>query len=647
MRLTMLMRGSHIAAFAAGVLGSGILLNAQSRQAQPPQESTPTFRSAIQAVPITVIVTDANGNPVTGLSRDDFEILEDGAPQPITTFSFVDVSTERTERSGAVSDVLSNDRPPGRLYLIALDSMRPELALRTRFFLRQFIEKHFTPNDTAAVVLTTGGLSTSGQDFTSNPRLLLAAIDRFDGGAEAGGASRERSFNGSLRDLTELVARLPGPRKAMILVSGRIAENADDVVGYKPGRFGGLFSPIDSDFHRALSAATRGNITIYPINPAGLTTDLPAPGSFDTSRMEDRGRLQALAEITGGFVVDNTNNYETAFERLVSENSTYYLLGFNSPSDRRDGRYLRLEVRVKRPGLRVRAPGGYLAPMDPPPAPKRPATVLAAVWDAVASPLTTSGVPMRLFAAPFRGPGKDATVVIALEMTASTLNLVEQDGAFRGDVDIVLAVTAASKKRYPPMRHRAVLALKPATYERVGKGAIRVITQWALPKGRYQMRVSAGSAALAGSVVYDVDVPDFADDLAMSGVALTSTQASETFTAIPDRRLDVALPGPPTTAREFSSDDMLTLFTEVYENRRRPHTITFTTELRDASGGVVGTSEVQRQATEKPAGPSVHAFSPRVSLNDLQPGRYVLRVEARSTLDRSSSVSREVAFVVR
>ena len=58
----------------------------------------------------------------------------------------------------------------------------------------------------------------------------------------------------------------------------------------------------------ALSFATRNNIAIYPIDPAGLTTDLAAPGSFDTPGL-DAGQLRGLAEVTGGFALTNSNNY--------------------------------------------------------------------------------------------------------------------------------------------------------------------------------------------------------------------------------------------------------------------------------------------------------------------------------------------------
>jgi hypothetical protein len=99
-----------------------------------PQAPPPTFRSAIEAVQVTVVVTDAAGSPVTGLNEADFEVLEDGKPQPITTFSAVDIPIERTERAIGEPDVIGNDGPQGRMYLIALDDMSPDLALRSRVF---------------------------------------------------------------------------------------------------------------------------------------------------------------------------------------------------------------------------------------------------------------------------------------------------------------------------------------------------------------------------------------------------------------------------------------------------------------------------------------------------------------------------------
>jgi VWFA-related protein len=636
-----------IALIATLAAASGVLLGRQA----PPQQTPPTFRGSVEAVQLTVIVTDSQGTPVSGLTEDDFEIIENRVPRPITTFAAVDIPIEQGRRptpAPLTSDVLTNDRPQGRLYVIALDVMLPQNALRTRAFLRQFIEKHFGPNDTAAVFAMARGLRDSGQEFTSNPRLLLQAIDTFGGSFadEWSAREREKNFIGDFKSLMQFMASLRGGRKALILFSENVPVDAYAVVQARPSQLTGLFSDFDTDFVEALSLATRNSIAIYPIDPKGLTTDLAAPESFDTSALTARADLGSLAAVTGGFALSGSNNYTMAFERLVRENSSYYLLGFNSGVEQRDGRFVGVEVRVKRPGLVARSVQGYVSPRGRPPQERRPSTVLAATWDAVASGITTSGLPMRVYAAPFKSRGKDATVAITVEVAGSRLNLVQRDGAYRGVFEVIFAVTDVKKKRWPIWRHRAELALKPETYERVSRGAMRVISQMSLPEGRYQLRASAGGAAVAGSVVYDLVVPDFREDFSLSGVALTSRQASETFTFTPHKQIDVGLPGPPTTAREFSREDTLTLFTEAYENRRKPHTVTLTMELRDGTGRVLGSHAIERKSAGKPTGPSAYAFAPNLSLEAVPPGRYALRVSAGSSLGKETVV-REVPFTVR
>jgi VWFA-related protein len=225
------------------------------------------------------------------------------------------------------------------------------------------------------------------------------------------------------------MATLRGGRKAVIFVSEGVPVDAWQVVNARPARFGGLFSDIDTDFIEALSFATRNNIALYPIDPRGLTTGVTGEevdSVFDQTRradtqatLENRLDMGGLAAVTGGFALSGSNNYTAAFERLIRENSTHYLLGFNSGVEQRDGRYVNLEVRVKRPGLQVRSIDGYAAPHGRPREPRRPpaSAVLAATWDAVASAITTSGVPIRVYAAPFRSKGKDkaATVAITVE----------------------------------------------------------------------------------------------------------------------------------------------------------------------------------------------------------------------------------------
>jgi len=81
---------------------------------------------------------------------------------------------------------------------------------------------------------------------------------------------------------------------------------------------------------------------------------------------------------------------------------------------------------------------------------------------------------------------------------------------------------------------------------------------------------------------------------------------------------DVAFPGPPTTVREFARDDRVTLYAEAYENRKKPHMVTFTVELRDPSGRVVDTHSTERETAEKPKAASTYAFAPTLALDDVE-----------------------------
>src|SRR5688572_24640111 len=158
-------------------------LRAQQQPAAPPPV---VFRAEINYVEVDATVTDAGGNPVTNLTVDDFELLEDKKAQKINAFSLVSLPIERPQRTLFASapiepDVQTNTLREGRLYLIVLDTLHvaPFNVPRVKAALRQFLERSFGENDIAAVVFT-GGQASDTQDFTNNPRLLIAAVDRMN-----------------------------------------------------------------------------------------------------------------------------------------------------------------------------------------------------------------------------------------------------------------------------------------------------------------------------------------------------------------------------------------------------------------------------------------------------------------------------------
>ena len=117
-----------------------------------------TFRADVNYVEVDVHVTDERGNPVKGLTRDDFTVFENGARQPIGVFSAIEGRVEPAPPFLAPEpDVRSNLRPfTGRLYVLVLDDIHTAVARSpiVRSTVRRFIEQHIGANDLAAIVCT-------------------------------------------------------------------------------------------------------------------------------------------------------------------------------------------------------------------------------------------------------------------------------------------------------------------------------------------------------------------------------------------------------------------------------------------------------------------------------------------------------------
>ena len=391
-------------ALAAAFAGA---LSAAQQQASSAQAEQPplTFRVEANFVEVDAFVSDASGKQVTNLKASDFQLLEDGKPQQVSAFSYVNIPIARGDRplfspTAIEPDVETNIGVDGRVYLFVLDDLHVDITRtpRVREALHRFFERNFGANDLAAVVFS-GGRSQDGQDFTNNPRLLLAAVDRFAGRKlrsptlerldeynrqQVGGLRNagdpvndplgfERTQNArnmlqSLQKLSDFMAGLHGRRKALVLVSEGI-----DYDIYNLFDNAGASSTIIDSTRDAIAAATRGNVSIYAIDPRGLVTPgaeliessgaggavtEPNLGLGMESAMNElrlsQDSLRELADETGGFAAVNRNNVDEAFDRLVADNSSYYVLGYIPANDKRDGRFRKIELRVLRPGVTVR-----------------------------------------------------------------------------------------------------------------------------------------------------------------------------------------------------------------------------------------------------------------------------------------------------
>jgi hypothetical protein len=111
--------------------------------------------------------------------------------------------------------------------------------------------------------------------------------------------------------------------------------------------------------------ANRSNVTFYPVHPRGLVV-FDSSIEENVSLQQDAANLRvrldsmrALAVDTDGDALINTNNIEGGLKRIADDLSSYYLFGYYSTNAKLDGRFRSITVRVKRPGVRVRARRGY------------------------------------------------------------------------------------------------------------------------------------------------------------------------------------------------------------------------------------------------------------------------------------------------
>jgi VWFA-related protein len=675
------------------------------RQAAPPpgQQVPPvTFKVEINYVEVDAVVVDQNGEFVRTLAKDDFQILEDGNPQTVSTFGLVDIPVERAEAPLFVNRAVEPDVETnasgldGRIYLIVLDDLHTA-ALRSQWVkraARQFIERELGANDLAAVVAT-GGRTDNSQDFTSNKRLLLAAVDRFMGNAlrsatankldeynrlRSSGTSgsgraivdtdeQHRAYNArksldTLRLAADFLSGVRGRRKALIFISEGIDYDVTDPFNNVSA------TDIMVGTRDAIAAATRANVNFYTVDPRGLTTladdaiEMSAPPADPTlglgtealqrELLLSQDSLRVLAEETGGFAAVNSNDFARAFNRIRQENSTYYVLGYYPTNERRDGRFRRIDVRVTRPGLTVRARRGYAAPRGKtPPAPALDIReeVSPAVKEALSSPVPVAGLQFAVFAAPFKGKAPDASVLVVVQADGRGLRLVEKDGAFVDTLELSMLALDSGGKVQGGGRQLLNLTLKPETRAAVSRAGVRVMDRLNLRPGRYQLRVVAADSApgVLGSVNYYLEIPDFrAAPLSMSGVVLTSSRAAETPSANMDADLKRLLPGPPTTQRVFSAGEELALLAEIYDTQgATPHKVDIVTTVQSDDGRVLFTHADERSSSEFGGSSGGFGYTARVPLKGLAPGLYLLKVEARSRLGLATKAAREVQFRIQ
>ena len=614
----------------------------------------PQFRAGVDLVHLDVSVLDNERRPVRGLTAGDFEIFEDGKPQSIATFAAVDLP-EALEPStpwmrelapdARRNDTL-NDR---RLFVMVLDDATAELnvaALKsTKTIARRFIEK-LGPTDLMAIVFTLN--NKHAQDYTSDRARLLSAVDKFNVGFRDMDSNPGVGLAGdnhlyyrysieTLGKVAEVLSALPEQRKALVYVGQGVPLDPAQL-----GTSSGKQAQLLQRLREAYRKAQRANVTFYSLDTCGLRVPPmgPEPPKHTCIPGLEVDYLRAIAAETGGYSAADTNDFEPGITQVFRENTSYYLLGFQSTNLVADGKFRRIEVRVRRPNLHVRARTGYTAA-------NASSASEAAVDEAGPEPLALAisgllpkkDMPMQAWAAPFFSGAKGgASIPIALGLR---LDMPAREERINEIVDLRVDAYAADGKLKSSHTLRTNVVLKPGPE---GPGVYEVLTSMSLPSGRYQLRMAASLSRLrrSGSVYFDLEVPDVSKNkLTWSGVAYHASPSVPTAQAA---TLQTGIPILPTSKRLFERTQEITAFARIHQGGKSPLApVTLTGSITDAAGREVwtdvGTLDAAGFTTVR--GADVRLAVP---VAKLEPGPYRLRLEAKLG---STSAIRDSRFTVR
>jgi VWFA-related protein len=450
-------------------------------------------------------------------------------------------------------------------------------------------------------------------------RVRLSAVE-----VQAAWTRRATMVLDALERLSSQLAALPG-RKQVLLVT---EEFQRDVL-------------LEGRVRTVVDAAQRGNTAVYFSGALGLTglstygvesTAPPRPGDIGAMMAEEQTLSVAggseLAEMTGGATTGG-NDLAAGLERMAEDSSAYYLLGYQ-PERLPDGRWRKLEVKVARPGVKVRARRGYralpLAPARRAPADERKAP----------PPLLAGGdrgaLPLRM-ASYVQGPdgAGSARVLIVLELDSGRVRLEKTPEGARASLDLSILAVARDRPKVIPLGQELDVTLKEGDAE----GWWALFRDVRLPPGVAQIRATVRDRAtgVVGTVHQRVEVPDV-DAPYLSTLVLSDRTQPPLAPGEPPRLVPAAHRGFPARGPLFCQYELFS-----FAGRSMPGVarVSGSYMLRRPDGRVLTLVPPTAIATDG------HRVVRRLAipLDDLEPGPYELVVTVEDHLARRTLSARE------
>lgn len=553
-----------------------------SNPAQNPSTQNPAspnqdvVRINTQLVQVDAVVTDKKDRHVEDLTVSDFELLVDGKPQPLTHFSHVNLPAVKREPAAKKKPVAARESMPTRQ--IAPTEVRRTLAFivddlgltlssteLVRETLRKFVAEQMQEGDLVAIIRTGNGLGTLEQ-FTSDKRLLYAAIERLmwnplsrnmmPSFADAGAAEaqsdeqaeaqavldgfeefRETNFTSGTLGAINFVVRglrsLPGRKTVILLSDGfRINSRTDN---------DGNTDRIWRALQQLVEQANRASVVIYSIDAKGLQPFMPgadvggrpSASSYADAMQSSQEALEGptwLAQQTGGFTIINTNDLNIGIDEALYDQQSFYLLGFDPADEKFDRKYHKIQVKVTRPGLKVRTRSGFFGINETERESDRrapPKTRGQQILAALLSPLGAHDLSLRVTPYFFNSSQEGPFVRALFHIDCTKLAFKDgPNGQKLLNLDLAAFAFDEEGATADLDAHRLALKLDEKQYRQVLSSGLSYRADFQLKKpGAYQFRAVLRDAETGrtGSASQFIRVPDLNNNhLALSGLVLTT-----------------------------------------------------------------------------------------------------------------------------
>jgi VWFA-related protein len=348
-------------------------------------QEPPAFRASAEEVLVDFIVRDRRGRQVTDLRIEELELLEDGVPQTLKILRRIE-GLRAIERP-AGEPMREQRLDPSRnvqLMLIVFDRLSTEGRALARRAVEDLMKQGIPPNTYYAVATLEPSFKIV-QPFTNEPYLVKWAAERATG-AKAVRAEGAPEIGRPTRVITAGDYAAQAMEEAVAEMEGRLAELEREQRG--SAALNGLLSMVlglrrlegrknaivfsegipgsGALARNVIAQANRNNVAFYTVDARGLRGGGALPAATDPSLPPSLAPSQAplleeLAAETGGLAAADTNDLRAPLRQAAEDAGAYYLASYTPQNTHWDGRFRKLELRVKRAGVTVQARSGYFA----------------------------------------------------------------------------------------------------------------------------------------------------------------------------------------------------------------------------------------------------------------------------------------------